>query len=46
MEYFIVEEGYMWNTILSILRQKARQGVEVRFDILCLASFVPGWNFT
>ena len=31
MEYFIVEEGYMWGTILNILRHKAEEGVEVRF---------------
>lgn len=38
MEYFIVEEGVMWNTILAILKEKARQGVEVRIiydDIGC-----------
>ena len=31
MEYFIVEEGIMWNTILEILKRKAAEGVEVRF---------------
>ncbi len=31
MEYFIVEEGYMWDTILDILKKKAAAGVEVRF---------------
>ena len=31
MEYFIVEEGYMWETILDILKEKAAEGVEVRF---------------
>lgn len=30
MEYFIVEEGYMWDSVLEILQRKARQGVEVR----------------
>lgn len=30
LEYFIIEEGKMWNTILDILCEKARQGVEVR----------------
>ena len=29
-EYFIIEEGVMWNTILGILRQKVREGVDVR----------------
>lgn len=30
MEYFIVEEGIMWNTILDILAQKVKEGVDVR----------------
>ena len=30
LEYFIVEEGQMWNGILEILEEKAKQGVEVR----------------
>lgn len=30
LEYFIVEEGIMWNSILEILKAKAREGVEVR----------------
>lgn len=30
LEYFIVEEGIMWNTILDILCDKVSQGVEVR----------------
>lgn len=43
MEYFIVEEGYMWDTILKILRIKAREGVEVRFlyDGMCAISMLP-----
>ncbi len=31
MEYFIVSEGRMWDSILEILTRKARAGVEVRF---------------
>lgn len=31
MEFFIVEEGYMFDTILTILKQKAKEGIEVRF---------------
>ena len=31
MEYFIVEEGEMFNTVLTILKQKVKEGVEVRF---------------
>ena len=30
LEYFIVEEGKMWGSILEILTEKARQGVDVR----------------
>ncbi len=37
MEYFIVEEGYMWGRVLDILIRKASQGVEVRvmYDGMC-----------
>lgn len=43
MEYFIVEEGYMWNTILQVLIEKAAQGVEVRFmyDGMCAIAMLP-----
>lgn len=30
IEYFIIEEGKLWNSILQILRRKAAEGVEVR----------------
>lgn len=30
LEYFIIEEGVMWNTILDILKEKAAAGVDVR----------------
>ncbi len=30
LEYFIIEEGEMWNEILKILKRKASEGVEVR----------------
>ena len=30
MEYFIIEEGYMWGEILKILEEKAKAGVDVR----------------
>lgn len=39
MEYFIIEEGLFWNTILEILKEKAANGVEVRVvydDIGCM----------
>lgn len=43
LEYFIVAEGYMWGSILDVLRQKAAQGVEVRFmyDGMCSISLLP-----
>lgn len=43
MEYFIVEEGIMWNTILGILKRKAAEGVEVRFmyDGMCAFDLLP-----
>lgn len=43
MEYFIVEKGYMWDTILEILTRKAAEGVEVRFmyDGMCSISMLP-----
>lgn len=30
LEYFIIQEGMMWNAILEILKQKVSQGVKVR----------------
>lgn len=30
LEFFIIQEGIMWNSILDILKQKAHQGVKVR----------------
>ena len=30
MEYFIIEEGRFWNSILDILKRKAKEGVTVR----------------
>ena len=40
MEYFIVEEGYMWGRILDILARKAQAGVDVRvmYDGTCESS--------
>lgn len=31
MEYFIITEGVMWNSIKEVLKEKAANGVEVRF---------------
>ena len=43
MEYFILEEGYMWGKILEILIEKAKEGVEVRvmYDGMCEMSTIP-----
>ena len=43
MEYFIVAEGYMWESILEILKAKVKEGVEVRFlyDGMCCLSLLP-----
>lgn len=37
VEYFIIEEGLMWGSILEILAQKAQEGVDVRvmYDGAC-----------
>ena len=39
LEYFIIDKGYMWNSILEILEEKARQGVDVRVMYDDLGSF-------
>ena len=43
MEYFIIEEGYMWGKILEILVRKAAEGVDVRvmYDGMCEMSTLP-----
>ena len=44
MEYFIIEEGKFWNSILDILKKKAANGVEVRVlydDVGCMMT-LPG----
>lgn len=43
LEYFIVEEGFMWNSILEVLKKKAKEGVEVRvmYDGMCVLALLP-----
>lgn len=43
MEYFIIDEGYMWGRVLNILAKKAQQGVDVRvmYDGMCEISLLP-----
>ena len=47
MEYFIIEEGKMWNGILEILEQKAKEGLDVRLiydDVGCINLLPYGYN--
>ena len=43
LEYFIVDEGHMWGSILEILKRKAAQGVDVRlmYDGTCEFTLLP-----
>lgn len=46
LEYFIVEEGIMWDTILDTLEEKAREGVDVRMIFDDVGSiFVLPWKY-
>jgi len=47
LEYFIIQEGIMWNSILDILKEKAKQGVDVRViydDVGCLFTLPFGYD--
>lgn len=42
VEFFIVEPGHMWNSIVEVLEAKLRQGVDVRVmydDLGCFSTF-------
>ena len=44
LEYYIIDEGLMWDSILEVLEEKAAQGVEVKMlydDIGCMVT-LPG----
>lgn len=43
MEYFIIDKGYVWDSILEILQEKVREGVEVRvmYDGMCSLMLLP-----
>ncbi len=44
MEYFIIEEGTFWDSILEILKEKAKKGVDIKVlydDIGCMST-LPG----
>ncbi len=47
MEYFIINEGVMWNSILDILKEKASLGVDVRIlydDMGSVAMLSSGYD--
>ncbi|WP_053984043.1 cardiolipin synthase [Niameybacter massiliensis] len=47
MEYFIIQEGVMWDGILEILERKVKQGVDVRViydDMGCILTLPYGYN--
>lgn len=43
LEYFIIDEGYMWGRILEVLARKAAKGVDVRvlYDGMCEITLLP-----
>ena len=48
LEYFIIEEGEVWNSMLEILARKAAAGVDVRViydDMGCVGKLPTGYNF-
>lgn len=47
MEYFIISEGKMWQSILDILERKVKQGVEVRLiydDFGCIMTLPKNYD--
>ena len=47
LEYFILQPGYMWDSILEILEEKAARGVEVRLlydDMGCMFTLPRDYN--
>lgn len=48
IEYFIIKDGLMWQSILDILKEKVSQGVEVRViydDIGCFLALPKGYVY-
>ncbi len=43
LEYFIIERGIMWDAVLDILKEKVKEGVEVRvmYDGMCSILLLP-----
>lgn len=49
LEYFIIQEGKMFNSILEILEEKAKQGVDVRLiydDVGCIVTLPHNYKNT
>ncbi len=49
IEYFIIQEGLMWDSILNILKQKAQAGVDVRIiydDFGCILTLPRNYHKT
>ena len=47
MEYFIISEGKMWQSILDVLERKVKQGVEVRLiydDFGCIMTLPKNYD--
>lgn len=47
LEYFIIGKGVMWDGVLSILREKAAQGLDVRVlydDFGCITTLPSGYD--
>lgn len=47
LEFYIIEEGLMWNSILDILLEKVKEGVEVKLlydDIGCMATLKGNYS--
>lgn len=47
LEYFIIQEGKMWDTVLNILAQKVKEGVDVRLiydDFGCVTKLPYKYN--
>lgn len=47
LEYFIIEDGVMWQSILDVLRERAEAGVDVRIiydDLGCFFTLPPNYE--
>jgi cardiolipin synthase len=47
LEYFIVAEGFMWDSVYEILKEKAKSGLDVRLiydDFGSISTLPPGFN--